>query len=223
MVLFIALTVAVYVVSRTLAKHYPSPFTTPVFFCTAIIVSVLYAVGLDYEDYAPAKDVMVLLLGPATVALAVPIFKNRATLSAHAWPALAGITLGALVTVTATLALSSVFHFSTEVERSMIVKSVTAPIAIELASILNGNPALAASFVIATGMIGTMLGPWLLTRAGIANPIARGLALGAISHGQGTAQALTEGSLQGAIAGIAMGISAIVTACVLPLVMNAVP
>lgn len=99
---------------------------------------------------------------------------------------------------------------------------MTAPIAIELATILKGDPALAAAFVIATGMIGTMLGPWLLTRLGIVHPIARGLALGTISHGQGTAQALTEGSLQGAIAGIAMGGSAIATSFVLPFIIDAV-
>ena len=103
----------------------------------------------------------------------------------------------------------------------MSVKSVTAPIAIELATLLKGNPALAATFVIATGMIGAMLGPWLLTRAGIDCPVARGLALGTISHGQGTAQALTEGSLQGAMAGIAMGVTAILTSIVLPFAITA--
>lgn len=221
LLLFIALTVTVYAVSRLLAKHYPGALTTPVFFSTTVIILILWATGTEYQQYEPAKNVMTLLLGPATVALAVPIYRNRATLSANALPALAGITLGSAVTVLAVVGLSMVFRFGSELTLSMSVKSVTAPIAIELATLLKGNPALAASFVIATGMIGAMLGPWLLTRTGIHSPLARGLALGTISHGQGTAQALTEGSLQGAMAGIAMGVSAIVTSLVLPFAIEA--
>lgn len=218
---FIALTVSVYAASRLLAKNYPGALTTPVFFSTTVIILILVAAGVEYRQYEPAKNVMTLLLGPATVALAVPIYRNRAILRANAVPALAGMVLGSAVTVLAVVALSIVFRFGSELTLSMSVKSVTAPIAIELATLLKGNPALAASFVIATGMIGAMLGPWLLTRAGIDSPVARGLALGTISHGQGTAQALAEGSLQGAMAGIAMGTSAIVTSVVLPLAIAA--
>jgi putative effector of murein hydrolase len=220
-ILFTGATVCAYAMSRRLAKRWPSPWTTPVFFSTSLIIALLYATGFEYEAYIPAKDLMTALLGPATVALAVPIYRNRATLRAHALPALTGIAAGSIATVLTVLALSRLFAFSNEVVRSMAVKSVTAPIAIELADIISGNPALAAAFVIATGMIGTMVGPFLLTRAGIVDPVARGLALGAISHGQGTAQALTEGTLQGAVAGIAMRISAIATAFVLPLALSA--
>ena len=216
----LALTVFAYGVSRVLAKRHPTPLTSPVFFSTLLIVFVLYAVGLNYQDYKPAKDVLVLLLGPATVALAVPVYRNRATLRTHMLPAFAGIVVGCLATISVVIALSAAFNFSSVIARSMSVKSVTAPIAIELAGILKGDPALAAGFVIATGMIGTMLGPWLLTRSGIVHPLARGLALGTVSHGQGTAQALTEGTLQGAIAGIAMGLTAIGTSFVLPLVLS---
>ena len=109
-----------------------------------------------------------------------------------------------------------------EVLLSMSVKSVTAPVAVELARILHGNATLAAAFVIATGMAGTMLGPWLMDRAGIRHPLARGLALGTISHGQGTAQALLEGEQQGAIAGIAMGAAAVLTSIVLPMLLRPV-
>jgi len=212
----LVLTIGMYALSRVLAKRLPSPLTTPVFFSTTLIVAVLYAAGVDYREYEPAKNILITLLGPATVALAVPVYRNRQILFANVVPALTGITIGSLATVVVVVAVAGAFHFSRELTLSMSVKSVTAPIAIELATILKANPALAAAFVIATGMIGTMLGPWLLTRTGIVDPIARGLALGTISHGQGTAQALSEGNLQGAIAGIAMGIAAIVTSFVLP-------
>jgi putative effector of murein hydrolase len=115
--------------------------------------------------------------------------------------------------------LARALALSPTVTASISVKSVTAPIAIELASLVNGNPTLTAAFVILTGMIGAMLGPWLMDRVGIRAPLARGLALGAISHGQGTAQAITEGQLQGAAAGVAMGVAAVLTALIAPVLV----
>jgi putative effector of murein hydrolase len=135
----IFLTFAAHALSRLLGKRFPSPFTTPVCFSTTLIVLVLFASGLQFEDYRPAKDVLVVLLGPATVALAVPIFKTRHILAAYAVPALTGIVTGVLSTVLVALALGSVFEFDRMVMLSMSVKSVTAPIAIELAGIMQGN------------------------------------------------------------------------------------
>jgi putative effector of murein hydrolase len=98
----------------------------------------------------------------------------------------------------------------------MSIKSVTAPIAVELASLVRADPALTAAFVIATGMTSAMLGPWLMDVLRIRAPLARGLALGTIAHGQGTAQAIIEGELQGAVAGVAMGLAAVFTSVVAP-------
>lgn len=212
----IFITVASYALARCFAKRYPSPFTTPVFFSTVLIIIVLLAWDTGYPQYVPAKEWMIVLLGPATVALAVPIHRNRAILAAHVIPAMVGVVAGAASTIIAAVLLGRLFKFGDEVLLSLTVKSVTAPIAVELATILHGDPALAAIFVIVTGMLGVMFGPWLMDRAGIRNPLARGLALGTISHGQGTAQAINEGELQGAIAGISMGLSAVLTSFLLP-------
>lgn len=212
----IALTVGAYALSRFAARRYPSPLTTPVFFSTALIVALLVAAGVEFEQYRPARDVLVFLLAPATVALAVPVYKNRATLRAHLLPAMAGIVAGCLSTIAVAVLLGAWLGIGENVLASLSVKSVTAPIAVELATIVHGDPALAAVFVIVTGMLGAMFGPWLMNIARIAHPLARGLALGTISHGQGTAQAVSEGELQGAIAGIAMGMSAVFTSIALP-------
>jgi putative effector of murein hydrolase len=212
----IGLTVATYILSRALAKRYASPFTTPVFFSTALVILVLLVLGMRFDDYEPAKNIMVWLLGPATVGLAVPLYKNRGTLVSHALPAFIGLIMGSLSTFLAAIILAKVFALSENILASISIKSVTAPIAIELATIIDGNPPLTAVFVIATGMIGAMFGPGLMNIFGIYDPLARGLALGAISHGQGTAQAVIEGELQGAAAGIAMGLAAVFTSCVAP-------
>jgi putative effector of murein hydrolase len=218
----VVVTLGAYVLSRMIGKRYPSPFTTPVFFSTPIVIATLLATGVSLEDYKPAKDLMVFLLGPATVALAVPLHKNWRTLAENALPALVGLGAGSLSTLLVAAGLAKVCGLSPVVIASIAIKSVTAPIAVELAPIVHGDPTLAAGFVIATGMIGVMLGPWLMNLIGIRAPLARGLALGTISHGQGTAQALREGELQGAVAGIAMALAAVLTSFVGPAALSLV-
>ncbi|MCT8136804.1 LrgB family protein [Anaerobacillus sp. CMMVII] len=217
--LSIAITVGAYLLSKVVGKRYPSPFTTPVFFSTAIIIVFLLTFGYSFEDYTVAKEIMTFLLGPATVALAVPLFKNREIIKKHSGPALVGIILGAMSTIIGAVLLAKLLSLSNEILASVSVKSVTVPVAIEIANIIGGDPALTAAFVVATGILGTMIGPWLMTITNITHPLSRGLALGTISHGQGTAQAATEGELQGAVAGVAMGLSAIFTAIAAPIIV----
>ncbi len=218
---FILLTLGAYALSRVVGKRYPSPFTTPVFFSTSLIVLVLLAGGIPYADYRPAADLLAELLGPATVALAVPIHRNRRILRRALVPALGGIVTGTLATILVALLLGRILGFDREIQLAMSVKSITAPIAIELTRILAGNVTLAAALVIATGMVGAMLGQWLMDRLRIDHPLARGLAMGTVSHGQGTAQAVAEGELQGAIAAVAMGLAAIVTTLLVPPIVAA--
>ena len=215
----IAVTVGAYALSRAVARRYPSPFTTPVFFSTALTILVLSQSGVRLADYELAKPIMVFLLGPATVGLAVPLYKSRRTLLAHTLPALVGLVVGSLTTLSAAVTLARLLGLPSIIRASISIKSVTAPIAVELAPIVHGSPTLTVGFVIATGMIGAMLGPWLMNAIGIHDPLARGLALGTISHGQGAAQAVIEGELQGAAAGIAMGLAAVFTSMVAPLLV----
>jgi putative effector of murein hydrolase len=215
----IALTIGAYALSRFVGRRFPSPFTTPVFLSTALIVALLLSAGVDFAQYQPAKEVLVFLLAPATVALAVPVYRNRRVLLSYLVPAGAGIVVGSFCTVALAAGLGLAFGLERTLLASLTVKSVTAPIAIELADLVQGNATLAAVFVIVTGMLGAMFGPWLMTRARIVDPLARGVALGTISHGQGTAQAVLEGELQGAVAGIAMGVAAVLTSVALPLLL----
>jgi putative effector of murein hydrolase len=215
----LAVTLGAYLLSRAVARRYPSPLTTPVFLGTVLTILVLAPSGVRVTDYEPAQRIMVFLLGPATVGLAVPLYKNRRTLLTNTLPALAGLAIGSLATLSAAVVLARLLGLPSVIRASISVKSVTAPIAVELAPIVHGSPTLTAAFVIATGMIGAMLGPWLMSAAGIHDPLARGLALGTVSHGQGTAQALIEGELQGAAAGIAMGLAAVFTSVVAPVLV----
>ena len=215
----IGITGLAYALSRIVGKRYPSPLTSPVFFSTPLVIAVMLLSGMHLSDYRPAKDIIVSLLGPATVALAVPLYKNRQTLLDNLLPASIGLALGSLSTLVIALVVAGLFDLPQVIRASLGVKSVTAPVAIELAPMINGDSTLVAAFVIATGIIGAMLGPWLMDKTGIRAPLARGLALGTISHGQGTAQAVIEGEVQGAAAGVAMVLAAILASIVVPILV----
>src|SRR5215472_18412057 len=134
----VGVTLGAYLLSRLVAKRHPSPFTTPVFFSTALVIMTLLASGIRLEGYKPAKDVIVFLLGPATVALAVPLHKNWRTLVENALPALVGLAAGSLSTLLASASLAKLLALSPAVVAPIAIKSVTAPIAIELAPIVHG-------------------------------------------------------------------------------------
>ena len=212
----IVLTIGAYALSLWARRRYPSPLTTPVLFSTVIIIAVLLITDLSFADYAPAKDIMTFLLGPATVALAIPLYKNRQAFFRNVVPAAFGLLAGSLGTMITAGFIARLFGYAPELVSSIAIKSVTVPIAVEIAKILHGDPIMTAAFVVITGMIGASFGPWLMDRLGITHPVSRGLALGTISHGQGTAQAASEGELSGAIAGVAMGLGAVCTALAAP-------
>jgi predicted murein hydrolase (TIGR00659 family) len=212
----IAVTLGAYALSLLARRLYPSPLTTPVLFSTVIIIAVLLASGISFADYGPAKHIMTFLLGPATVALAIPLYKNRQVFFRNLVPAGLGLLAGSLGTMIAAGLAARMFSFTPELVSSIAIKSTTVPIAVAVARIVHGNPVLTAIFVVVTGMIGASFGPWLMDRLHITHPVARGLALGTVSHGQGTAQAATESELSGAIAGVAMGLGAICTSLAAP-------
>ena len=146
-----------------------------------------------------------LLLGPATVPLAVPLYRNAASLKRDLLPAGLGILTGIVATVVCAVALAHWMELPDELVRAGSVKSVTVAVAVQMSELIQADPALIAGLVIATGMFGAMMGPWILSAGRVTDPLARGLAMGTIAHGQGAAQVAMEGELQGAAAGVSMG------------------
>ena len=155
----IVLTTGAYCLSLLARRHYASPLTTPVLFSTVIIIAVLLATGVSFADYKPAKDILTFLLGPATVALAIPLYKNRQTFFKNLVPAGVGLLAGSLGTMIAAGIVARVFRFTPELVSSIAIKSTTVPIAVEVAKIVLGNLTLTAIFVVVTGMMGQALVP----------------------------------------------------------------
>ncbi|MFF2450105.1 LrgB family protein [Neobacillus sp. NPDC058068] len=212
----ILLTVSVYYFARFLAAKYSSPLTSPVFISTVIIIIFLVMSNVSYDEYIPAKNIMTYLLGPATVALAVPIYKNRLLFAKYFGAAIMGISIGIVTTITSAILLAKCFQFSKAFTLALTVKSVTVPVATEIGKIIHGNISLIAAYVIITGMIGAMFGAKLLNMFKVDHPFARGLSIGTIAHGIGTAEAIKEGEIQGAVSGAAMGIAAVFTSFIIP-------
>jgi predicted murein hydrolase (TIGR00659 family) len=215
-VLTITLTVLAYAASRRAFLRLGWSLLSPVFLSTVVVIAALWLTGLRFEDYRPGQRLMTSLLGPAVVALAVPLYRQRHVWLPR-WPAvLISVAGGSLVSLVSVVALARAAGFASDIVASLAPKSVTAPVAVEIARLVGGDPALTAAFVIATGMLGSMFGPWVLSRAGVDDPVARGVAVGTTAHGQGAAAMLHEGELQGALAGAALVLAAVFTSVIAP-------
>ncbi|MEH7108424.1 LrgB family protein [Bacillus sp. JJ1764] len=212
----ILVTIAVYIFTLFLSKKYPLPITNPVFLSSGIVICLLLASHITYDEYIPAKRIMTFLLGPATVALAIPIYKNGSLIKKYFAAAFSGMIMGSVVTISIAIILAKMLHFYKILLISLSIKSVTIPVAAEISKIVGGNVSLTAAVVIVTGMIGAMFGPRILSVFKIDHPFARGVAIGTIAHGIGTAEAIREGEVQGAVSGGAMGIAAIITSFIIP-------
>ncbi|MCY1280943.1 Inner membrane protein YohK [compost metagenome] len=192
-------------------------FLQPVLVSMLMVIGVLLACGIGYDEYRTNAQVLTILLGPSTVALAVPLFLNLRRIRQLFWPTLLTLVIAGLFATVAGIGLAWAFGMERNMLMSLAPKSVTSPIAMLVASQIGGVAALAAVFVLITGVLGAILGPELLRRIGVHHPAAQGMALGMTAHAVGTARALQEGEECGAFAALAMSLMGVATAVLLPL------
>ena len=193
-----------------------SPLANPVMISVAILVTVLTVTGTPYKTYFDGAQFVHFLLGPATVSLAVPLYRQWALVRRSALAITVSLLCGSLTAILTAVGVASLAGGGSEVLASIAPKSVTAPVAMAIAEELGGVPSLTAVLVIVTGILGAMLGPLVLTLVGVTGWSARGLAIGTASHGIGTARALQVNETAGAFSGLAMGLNALATALLLP-------
>jgi len=215
-IISIIITIVVYLGAKFLSVRISSPLTTPVLTATIVMIILLHSFDITYEQYTSAKEWMTFLLGPATVALAVPMYHNRTVIMERLVPALTGLIIGTISTIVSAVWLSKAFGLSEVIQATAAVKAVTTPVAIEAVRIIGGDPALASAFVVIAGLVGAVFAPFLLNVLKISDPFSRGLGIGTISHAIGTSQAVKEGPVEGAISSMAMGFAAIFTSLILP-------
>jgi predicted murein hydrolase (TIGR00659 family) len=195
-------------------------FLQPVLVSMLILIGVLVACGVSYTEYRKSTEILGTLLGPATVALAVPLYLNLRRIRQLFWPTLTTLVVGGVFATSLCLLLGWWLGADHMILMTMAPKSVTSPIAMLVAEQIGGVAALAAVFVLITGVVGGIFGPGLLDIARVRSPAARGMALGLTAHAVGTAVALQEGEETGAFAALGMSLMGVATAVFLPLAVS---
>lgn len=219
--LHLTLTMLAYLIGNRIYRRFGmNPLLNPVVIAIVILVTLLIATGTGYERYFEGAQFVHFLLGPATVALAVPLYNQFDRVRRSAGPLLAAVVLGSLAASMSAVAIAALLGAGPAIVASIAPKSVTTPIAMGIAEQLGGLPSLTAVLVILTGVTGAMLGPPLLTLLRIRDWRARGLAIGVAAHGIGTARAMQVNEVAGAFSGLAMGLNALATAILLPLLWS---
>ena len=194
------------------------PLANPVLLAVALLAAGLLLGDVSYRDYFGGAQFVHFLLGPATVALAVPLARQWQAVRAQPMAILASILAGSGFAAISGVALAWSFGAEAGMAATLAPRAVTAPVAMGVAEALGGLPGLTAVIVICCGVVGAALGPLVLSWLGVRDMRARGLALGTASHGIGTARALSVNAEAGAFSALAMGLNALGTALLLPLV-----
>ena len=217
--LHLTLTVCFFVLARWLYRRAGRrSWLNPVLLSVLALVAVLVVTDTPYDVYFEGAKFVHFMLGPATVALAIPLYRQWDSLKRHPIALLVSLLTGSLTAVLSALLIAKLGGATNEALISIAPKSVTTPVAMGISEQLGGLPSLTAVLVILTGILGASFGPWLLEKLRITNAMAKGLAMGVASHGIGTGRAIYMGDVAAAFSGLAMGLNGLATTILLPLI-----
>ncbi len=195
------------------------PLANTVMISAAILSALLILTGTSYQTFFNGAQFVHFLLGPATVALAIPLYRNLGRVRAMLTPMLCALFAGSITASLSVVLIAGVLGAPPQILASLAAKSVTTPIAMSLAATFGGIPTLAAVFVLMTGIFGAIIVTPLMNAMGIRDFAARGFAAGLAAHGLGTARAFQVDATAGAFAGIALGLNGAMTAVVVPILL----
>jgi predicted murein hydrolase (TIGR00659 family) len=219
--LWLTVTLAAYVAAQWVYERAGlNPLLNPVAIAVVLLVALLTATGTPYQTYFEGAQFVHFLLGPATIALAVPLYSHFGKVRAVLLPMLVALLAGAFTAVVTAVGTAALLGASFETLASLAPKSVTTPIAMGISERIGGLPSLTAVLVILTGILGAMLATPLLNALGIRDWRARGFAAGVAAHGIGTARAFHVSEVAGTFAGVAMGLNGLATAFLVPLLVE---
>jgi predicted murein hydrolase (TIGR00659 family) len=214
----LAITLGGYQLGRWLRERtHGHALVQPVLVAIVVAGLAITVLDVDYPDYRSATELIAFWLGPATVALAVPLHRQADRLKGFVVPLLVAIVVGAAVSIVSAVLLARALGADDLLEKTIAPKAATTPVAIAVADAAGGVPSLAAVFAITVGILGAIAGPAALNVLRIRDRRARGLAVGAVSHGIGASRMLREDQTEGALAGLSMGLSALAISLLLPL------
>ena len=215
----VLLNVAIYILMAMVYKRFRYPVLIPALTATVIIVGLIIYFHIPYDTYMIGGQWINKLLGPAVVSLAYPLYKQRNVLVQNLPAILGGTVVGLLVGMFSGLLLAAGLGFSKLYILSILPKSITTPVAIQISSSLGGDSSLTSVFVMIAGFTGAIGGPLIIKLFRIQSEVGIGIGLGTASHALGTAKALEYGERSVSMSSVAMTVCAIVGSCVGPLVV----
>ncbi|SHJ98008.1 TIGR00659 family protein [Clostridium cavendishii DSM 21758] len=195
-------------------------FFNPLLIAITLVILVLVIFNINFDTYNKGGQFITIFLGPATVILAVPLYKQISLLKKHAFPILVGIFVGSTVGIISIILLSHVFNLQEALVRSLAPKSVTTPIGMEIAKNMQGIVPVTVISIVVSGIIGSIVGPGVCKVLKIKSKIAVGISLGTAAHAVGTTRALELGETEGAMSSLSIGIAGLMTVFLAPIIYN---
>ncbi|MED4285927.1 LrgB family protein [Priestia megaterium] len=212
-------TVALYLVMAKVYVRFSYPILIPVLTTTVFVILLLLAFHISYDEYMIGGKWINSLLGPAVVALAYPLYKQREMLVKYSIPIIGGVFVGLFAGMISGLVFAEVFGIDRSLILSIVPKSITTPVAIQIAMGLGGVPSMTVVFVMIAGFSGVILGPLLLKWIRIKSSLGKGIALGSASHALGTSKAFEYGELTVSMSSVSMTLSAVLGSVFGPIVV----
>ena len=217
---YVFITILSYVLSAYIYKKSKIPYLIPILVSTFMLIAVLIVLGIDYSEYMKGGSVILLFLAPATVSLAVPLYRQIKAFNKKKFLIIiAGIGSGVVTAVLSVIGLSKITGLSDILMRSLFGKSVTLPIAVGISESAGGIVAITIAAVIIAGITGAALAPLVIRITGVKDAISKGAALGTASHIIGTVKAFELGEKEGSVSSFSIGIAGTLTAFIIPVVL----
>lgn len=205
------LTILTYGIGTVLFNKFKTPFLNPLLFSMVCCIALIQIGVIPYDKYIQDTQMLSNFIPAATALFAVNIYKQLKLVKKYAFAIFASCLVGSITSIGCVMALCRLFGVEKMIEASLIGKSCTTPIAVDISAINGGISGIAIIAVVCTGILGAILAPTLAKIFKVKSPVAEGLAIGASSHVMGTSKALEIGEIQGALSGVAIGICGIIT------------
>lgn len=213
---------AFYNIGLFIQKKAKKPIFNGLLICIILIILFLKITNIPYENFKIGADIMNFMLGPVTVVLAVPLYRQFDLFKKHLKEILIGILVGVVTSFIIITIIGKLTLTNNEIVYSILPKSITTPMGISLVNALGGVESITVVCIIATGIFGNILGDLVLKIGKIKHPVSKGIALGTAAHAMGTSKALEMGEVEGAMSSLSIGISGVLTVMLVPILMNLV-
>ena len=216
----VILTILFFNIGIYIQKKTNKPIFNPLLIAILGIILFLSITKIPYESYKLGGDRINFFLGPVTIVLAVPLYKQFDLFKKYLLEILIGISCGVVVSFISVKLIGHFTNADVDIINSLIPKSITTPMGISLTKTLNGVEAITVVSIILTGILGAIISPIVFKIGKINNPVAKGISLGTSAHALGTTKALEMGEVEGAMSGLSIGISGIITVILIPIIIN---